>query len=702
LPYSNSDYHHAATSSPTARDLLQLPTNKHNRSPSGYSILNNEHLYSRHSFFEPPPSDVSYDPFRASREPIVPNQAVQPNVTIHRGPSSPGRKLRPATALGSHTGSSLRIPALRNSKQQSSIMSRHSSKRSNPSQRSHLSQRSHRSCSQRSLTVKGRSISRSSMTSSHWPNSPPVIVRPGGIGRRGVSFSHLRRASVSSSSTAEAKRVRYTPEQQKILNHGISGALSARSITRSPPQSQQSSPAVRAVSKIATNPVVPRLRVRKPESPSKYIQTEARKVSCELGKAMEEAFNRSSISSSIRTTATDANREASEYDTPPTSLSNRDSGGSTLATSSTKMILQNRPLPPIPNETPNTFLHRKLAETRAEIARKLQENSDNNEHFNEVLDHLDRLMIPSTNGAKRTSSAPAKSLEHPAALPVISEESKPDGEDRYFESYSPNCRAVTDPVRPQARRAATDHTSVRRVGVSPTRIAPLNIHKRSGASTLSSHADDTPTVAWPGPVSEPRVRSYQNDQNDFLGSRMNENAKFNSMSAAKPNDTNLKKKKSSWFRRTLEEKEWPAETTRKPTLGRLHIPEAWQGLDERIQCDPPTSAGTRIDSEFPMRNSGSASGKNEGSVVRKGLLGLFGKKPKEDKSRRSMDFGCEYNNPCFLRGGRLGTLFHSPRCTFTNIRKQWITITAPHQSSLDMTVDPTTTRLLALDRPICN
>jgi serine/threonine-protein kinase HSL1 (negative regulator of Swe1 kinase) len=372
---------------------------------------------------------------------------------------------------------------------------------------------------------------------------------------------------------------------------------------------------------------------------------------------MEEAFNRSSISSSIRTTATDANREASEYDTPPTSLSNRDSGGSTLATSSTKTILQNRPLPPIPNETPNTFLHRKLAETRAEIARKLQENSDNNEHFNEVLDHLDRLMIPSINGAKRTSSAPAKPLEHPAALPVICEESKTDGEDRYFESYSPNCRAVTDPARPQTRRAVTDHKSVRLVDVSPTRIAPLNIHKRSGASTLSSQADETPIVAWPGPVSKPRVRSSQNDRNDFLGPRVNENAKFNSMSSAKPNNTILKKKKSSWFRRTPEEKEWPAETTRKPTLGRLHIHEAWQGLDDRTQCDPPTSAGTRIDSEFPMRNSGSASGKNEGSVVRKGLLGLFGKKPKDDKSKRSVDFECEYTNLCFLPDGRLGTLF---------------------------------------------
>jgi serine/threonine-protein kinase HSL1 (negative regulator of Swe1 kinase) len=378
---------------------------------------------------------------------------------------------------------------------------------------------------------------------------------------------------------------------------------------------------------------------------------------------MEEAFNRSSISSSIRTKATDANRDISEYDTPPTSFSNRDSGGSTLATPNMKTMLQSRPLPPIPNETPNSFVHRKLAETRAEIARKLHENSDNTEHFNEVLDHLDRLMVPSTNGTKRTSSAPIKSPEHPAALPVISEEIKADDSDRYFELYSLNYRAVTDPVRPQARRAVTDHTTIRVVDCSPSRIAPLTIRKRSGASTLSSSADEGPTVAWPGPVSNLRVRSYQSDQNDFLDARTNENTKLNSMSS-EPKESTLKKKKSSWFRRTPEEKEQPAETQRKPTIGRLQIPEAWQSLDDRIKSNPPVSADTSLDttnngSEFPMRNSGSANGKNEGSVVRKGLFSLFSKKPKDDRSRRTMEFRCEYNNTCFPHSGRLGTLFPS-------------------------------------------
>jgi serine/threonine-protein kinase HSL1 (negative regulator of Swe1 kinase) len=462
-----------------------MPSRKHIRSQSGYSILNDEHLYSKHSFYDPPPSDGSYDPFRASRDPIIPEQTSDRNVTVHRGSDGGSRRVRPVTALGHRSGSSLRILALKNSKHQSgSIRSRNSSKRSNPSTRSQHS----------SIAARRRSISRSSMASSHWPSSPPVIVHPGSLGKRGVSFSHLRRSSITSGTTAGTAGPHYTPEQRRFLNGSRdSAAVSVLSSPR-PPQ-------VRLLTKPVASPILPRLRVRKPESPSKYINTEARKVSMELVKVMDEAFNRSSIGSSIRTTATElnTNKEMPEYDSPPTSFTiTRDSGASAIATPLPRAVLQNRPLPPIPNETPNTFLQRKLAETRAEIARRIEHDGDNTEHFNEVLERLDQLMLPVTTGAKRTSSAPAKSPEQPHILPVI-EEVK-DGEDRY-EPYRPHHRAVTDPVRPahQVRRAVTE--SIRVVDHSPTPIAPLNIRKRSGASTASSRSvNEDVAVPWPGPL----------------------------------------------------------------------------------------------------------------------------------------------------------------------------------------------------------
>ncbi|KAF2116737.1 hypothetical protein BDV96DRAFT_34142 [Lophiotrema nucula] len=641
--YSNSDHHHYTKIAPTSADLLQLPSSRHKRSQSGFSILNDEHLYSQHSFYEAPSSDVSYDPFRASREPIIPgHSSVHHNVTVHRG-SDGGSRRRPVTALGHRTGSSLRIQALRNSKRHSSgIISRGSSKRSTPSQRS--------------LGAKRRSVSRSSLTSSHWPSSPPVAVRPSSMAKRGVSFSHLRRSSVASSSALQQSSIQGTPEPRRMFartrNSQSPGTPSPR------PTIQGSTP--RPTPRTAASPMVPRLRMRKPESPSKYIQSEARKVSTELENIMDVAFNRSSVGSSVRTSGTDQTREVTEYDTPPTSFSNRDSGGSTIMTPNQKVIL-NRPLPPIPaKETPNTFIQRKLAETREEITRRLVEDGDSAAQFSDVLDHLERLMQPGGGGAKRTASAPTKSPEHNGALPVISEEVR-SGEDLYH-SHSSHYRAVTDPVRPllQGRRAVTDHTTIRLVDQSPTPIpiAPLNIRKRSGASTLSrtTSANEAPTAHQP-------VRSYQGVQNDLLAARTNESGPSNTTTLAVPDkEPTIKKKKSSWFRRTPEEREQPQENQPQPqpksTITRLQIPEQWQGLDDRMDRGASSSAGangevskqmTKVSdtsSEFPMRNRGVSAEKNEGGGGRKGFLGLFGKKPKEDKGKRPMEIGCEYN-ACF-------------------------------------------------------
>jgi serine/threonine-protein kinase HSL1 (negative regulator of Swe1 kinase) len=400
------------------------------------------------------------------------------------------------------------------------------------------------------------------------------------------------------------------------------------------------------------NVEVPRLKVRKPESPTKYIQGEARKVSMELGKVMEEAFNRSSVGSSIRS-GTEIYHDVSQYDSPPTSFSNtRDSGGSTLTTTpGAKMLFGERPLPPVPSETPNTFLQRKLAETRAEIARRLNEDDDNTGHYNEVLEHLDRLMVPTVNG-KRTVSAPVKSPEI-GPLHVIPEE-RADGGDG-FDPYSPNYRSVTDPVRPQARRVVTEQQqTIRIVDGSPTRVAPLNIRKRSGASLKSTAASQAPAVPWPGPIGAATVRPYQDVHNDLHAARRND-----AVPALEKQSTVIKKKKSLWFRKDRErENSLENQIRKKQSNGQLQIPEAWQGLDDRTtRRDDPAHFAIATDdtrhnqnqsegsggSEFPMRNSSSAGVKSDGS--RKGFFGsLFSKKTKEDKGKNPMELGGKHSH----------------------------------------------------------
>lgn len=400
--------------------------------------------------------------------------------------------------------------------------------------------------------------------------------------------------------------------------------------------------------------MAPRLKPGKPESPSKYIQSEARKVSTELEKVMEEAFNRSSISSTVRTCTTEPRKEPAEYDSPPTSFSNRDSGRTALETPENKATFQNRPLPPVPNETPNTFLQRKLAETRAEIARRLEEGGDNTEHFNEVLDHLDRLLIPTAPLGKRAVSAPAKSPEHPAPLHVIPEEVKTDGDD-LFESYSPTFRAVTDPTRPTMHgRATIAEQTIRLVDRSPTRIAPLNIRKRSGASTSTKSGNDGVTVPWPGPSLQAGYTEGQGTGRDISTICTNQAAQINTVPNVADKVPVVKKKMSSWFRRSPEGKEAPTENQQTPVPARYRIPDAWKDLDDRIKDDPPprladplpllsehatkTSDGSS-NSEFPMRNCGTAPGKSEGGGAFKGLFGFFGKKTKDEKSKPLIELG---------------------------------------------------------------
>jgi serine/threonine-protein kinase HSL1 (negative regulator of Swe1 kinase) len=581
---------------------------------------------------------------------VLEQSVINQNVTVYRGHSvaSGGRKLRPATALGHHqTGSSLRVQALRNNSKRSSAMSRASSQRSTPSHRS--------------VSIKRRSVSRSSLASSYWPSSPPVVARSGGLGKRGVSFSHLRdrRSSVATASTTDYSTLAYnsnenTPIQRPHTSMGSYGSSEYSSYYRS--STHQPSSALRSRSRNTPRAELPRLKLRKPDSPTKYIQTEARKVSSELGKVMEEAFNRSSVGSSMRTSGTELHHDLSQYDTPPTSFSNtRDSGGSSITTPNVKAALAQRPLPPIPNETPNTFLQRKLAETREEIARRYDQNDDNIDHFNEVLENLDRLMLPVPN-TKRTVSAPARSPEHPLPLHVIPEE-KHDAGDRFEQNYNPNYRAVTDPVRPHVERAATEQQTIRVVDQSPTRVAPLNIRKRSGASTNSRAANEESSVPCSGPVPNAAVRPYQEVRNDLLSAR-----NVPQTSIIEKKEPVIKKKKSLWFRRNPEEKEHEQDSKeqrikKKASAGLLHIPNAWQGLDDRLknhitQPDTYVTAHTvkhyerSNDSEFPMRHSSAPTAKSDGAL-RKGFLGLFGKKTKEEKGKRPMELGGKVLNVGF-------------------------------------------------------
>ena len=489
VEYSASDYQHIKpVKSPENFPSICVSKSSHQRPKSQYSVLNNEHLYSRHTFFENL-SEASYDPFRASREPIVNASNNYMNVTVHRSSSSGSKKLNPRLS-SSRKPSSLRVEALRKTSREGSELSAASTlTRGLPSRRISSSHRS--------------SMSRTSMHSGQWLSSPPIaVIRPSNVHKRAVNFSHFRKSSTTGGlpSRAGPDRVARMPDQRPHLHqmrHSSGGNLTVPS---SSPQHEVIAPV--ACEKGNALFVQPTPRTKK----MKDIEHEARKVSVELEKVCEEAFFRSSITLSNRSSMTE---RPNSFSTPPSSVSNRSEQVRSKLHFTDKSTPVDRPLPTIPvsassssAETPRTFTARELAEVRDRLARTYAEKGVSSEKaFHDLLNQLDNLFPfdarRSTDGT-RSSSAPCSS--HPSSryspdtnnlLHVIPEEGRfadAEVEISHHERKNPSRRVAT---APWSRRYdfsvdTTNNPTVRFVPPSsppsppsPTPVAPLNIRKRS-------------------------------------------------------------------------------------------------------------------------------------------------------------------------------------------------------------------------------
>jgi serine/threonine-protein kinase HSL1 (negative regulator of Swe1 kinase) len=496
------------------------------RTQSGFSIKNAEHLTSRHSFYGVPASEASYDPFRASRDPIVNPMSTYMNVIVHhRGNSNGSRRLHSGPPLPSIRTSSLRVETLRRAD------SVRSSKR--------LSRLSNTSSSLRSsrLNVSGRKSSRSSsrisVTSSQWLSSPPIAsMRPSDMHKRGVQFSHLRRSSTASALTAQPE-----PDRPLYISNDCRKALTLISSLPSSPLS--SSPAIRPYNVVRSRKehgtvALPTLRTRK----MRDIDQEARKISTELEKACEEAFFRSSISSTARSLMTEKKEPPTE--TPPSSVYERSPYLKPKPVLD-KAALANRPLPPTPlektkssfqtTETPNAYTARELAEMRERLALKYQqEGASNQKYFNDVLRQLDSLMPPGprfhhTGDGKRVLSAPQQSsnfmyAEEPSYLQVIPEEGRfadADVDFTHSEQPGPGKMSVAEPSRHRFHPGNKNFSETIRLvqpsspppSPSPLPWAPLVIRKQSNNSSLSEeqrirNASDTRT----GKPSHPQLHTH--------------------------------------------------------------------------------------------------------------------------------------------------------------------------------------------------
>ncbi|KAI9722523.1 MAG: hypothetical protein M1828_004518 [Chrysothrix sp. TS-e1954] len=457
LSYSRSDYHHMRPTVDPA-ELPPLPHTAFTRTTSNFSILNDDLRKA------PPPSVSSYDPFRSSRNPVVGGKENYTSVTVHGRRRSTSQSLR-------RYHQNLQVDAAGKGQNRLSVASSsRSASRSFQSPRRPGSAR--------------RSISRASLHSSVRAPHGQAISRPSSSHKRNVNFSRVRRTSSVSAlpdrnsvkPALEHEESRIETLQRAIMHEHQTDIPAQAPPTRSIPAPPSGSP-IRSRKENQAGEASAK-RPRRGHTNSQVIDTEARKVSTELEKYCEEVFNRSSIGSSVRTAPSNSQ---TAYETPSSSFSN--TNGPPYGPL--------RPLPTPPEETPNTYMTRELAETRKRLIERLSQdaNAQQNATYQDVLAQLDALLNPESAKSpitKRISSAPeTRPTEYTRHLPIISEESRPvESEERRGGSRLEYKHRATSGPQNKPLWSGQQQT-IRVIDQSPPRVAPLNIRKVSGKSTIT-------------------------------------------------------------------------------------------------------------------------------------------------------------------------------------------------------------------------
>jgi serine/threonine-protein kinase HSL1, negative regulator of Swe1 kinase len=466
LEYSASDYHHVArpVPIPPPKHTSASQSRNHNRRRSQFSIVSEE-SGKRDSYYKDPVTATStttkesYDPYRSSRTPIVNSNTENATIVVRQ--TSAGSRARKAIHAAS-----LRHAAV--SRPQPQALANHI-----------VASREHRKASQHKGHSSGSGQSRSSLASSRRSEAG---MRKSVSYKRPVSFQHIRqRSSMNPSRTRDAIRLVSSDTESSKGNNPRPGLPESQSTPSLP-----TPPRIHRPRKPASD-----LDIKKARAVSHYWKDEARKVSSELGKICEEAFNRSSVSSS---TASPKTRES-----PTTSVSTQ---GENVAIPLSSQ-LKNRPLPQPPAESMGSYTLRELAETRRRLLEHCQNTGSDivPAYLTEVIAHLDRLMQPglsSENGGSRAVSDPnpasAKNSSHVAAM----------NEESYITNGSQEAqsgRSASDPLKSAKQVSFQDPSKTIRL-VSPEAtshpqlppIQPLNIRKKSLTPINSLRAASTESL----------------------------------------------------------------------------------------------------------------------------------------------------------------------------------------------------------------
>lgn len=492
IEYSISDYHHAprqVVRKSSTRVSLQGQELGSRRRVSQYSILDENNPLKSHINQRKPSAagtEHSYDPFRTSRNQITKTQAAQAahaRTTVLRRLSRSHQQGQSNTSLNRSAISrkSFRNPALTRI-QQADAYSIASSPPPVPGE----------SRTQLNPSINEKRIPQ---CSSRRSMSSGLPARTSMSYKRGVSFAHMRRRSTSAHHLRSTKQRDASPFtlQQRYL-HGD---------PEPPPFNPPSVPAgdspqnVPPTIRSRKNPArsAEEVSARREKTSSVYWKEDTRKISSELEKFCDEAFNRVSMASTV-VTSTPTEILDQSYDSPATSLgAPEDSHTSFKAYRAPKRSeiddsYLNRPLPLPPSFGHlGSFTYRELAKTRALLKERAADRSMVMApgYFDEVIAHLDRLMQPSTTRVNEQDRRAVSSPDQPTRQP------SKDEFEMLLAKGPFSLRSTSEPVSKGRRKDGRDRATVRIVDrhpdqnpISPTK--PLTIRKKSGTSTPSTES----------------------------------------------------------------------------------------------------------------------------------------------------------------------------------------------------------------------
>ncbi|KIW70701.1 hypothetical protein PV04_02946 [Phialophora macrospora] len=315
LHHSASDYHHVSKPPPK-------PKRGHNRRASQFSIVSDDNnkrdgYYKNSATAASKATQSSYDPYRASRTPIDRDAREPPTVVFRHRPTTPGG--RSVSSSGS-----VRYRPVDRSRPEVPALPAFTSEEL-----------------EKLVQKKRASYSTATSKSSLSSNTRRIPgIRKSVSYKRQVSFQHLRQ---NSSGPADRRARPLFSETRQSDRPTTRGSTNGRSESHSNPSLSTPAPASRPHKSSSD------INMKKQRVASYYFRDETRKVSAELGKICEEAFNRSSVS-----TVSEAS-PAAPMDSSTTSMEAHDY--------KVPESIRNRPLPATPALQELTERRQRIIET---------------------------------------------------------------------------------------------------------------------------------------------------------------------------------------------------------------------------------------------------------------------------------------------------------------------------------------------------